>query len=106
MIGYGDLFKLFVIIIVIFLVALMGIYLFRKARDAFTNEDIRDKDYNRKHKEEKEKRSHDTKMKVMDNAKEVFIDSTGKIVKGTRILNSKDGALAQVAVKAVDSVNK
>ena len=106
MISYGELFKIFVIIVVIFVVALMGIYLFRKARDAFTSEDLNDKEYRRRVKEKKEQRRHDTKMKLMDNTKEFAIDSTGKMVEATKALNSKDGALAQVAVKAVDSVNK
>ena len=71
MIGYGELFKIFVIIVVIFLVILMGIYLFRKARDALTLEDRRDKEYRRREKELERKRKHKKSMQDRQNMKEL-----------------------------------
>ena len=77
MIGYGDLFKIFVIIFVIFIVALMFIFVFRKARDAMTSEDRRDKEYRRRAREEKERRRYERSLKDRENMMKV-VDRTAQ----------------------------
>ena len=72
MISYGDLFKIFVIIIVIFLTLLMLIYLGRQIRDTITKEDVRDKIRVRKDKSE-------TKKHLADFSKEA-LGTSGKLL--------------------------
>lgn len=72
MISYGDLFKIFVIIIVIFLTLLMLIYLGRQIRDTITKEDI-------KNKIRKNKSRSEDKKNMMEFGKEA-LGTTGKLV--------------------------
>jgi len=66
MISYGDLFKIFVIIIVIFLTLLMLIYLGRRIRDTITKEDIKDKIRKDKNRSETKKHLAKLSSKVVD----------------------------------------
>lgn len=106
MIGYGELFKIFVIIVVIFIVALMGIYLFRKARDALTNEDRRDKEYHRRYKELEKARKHEKSMVDRKNVMNLSNKVIDKTSEGLKELNNKNGAFAQVGNKLIDKMNE
>lgn len=69
----------------------MFIYVFRKARDAFTREDVRDKEYRRRHREKKEERSYTKSMKDRENALNAF----------NRTANSFDNSVNAVGKEAV-----
>jgi hypothetical protein len=74
----------------------MGIYLFRKARDALTNEDRRDKEYRRRARERKDERSYNKSMKDRENALNVF----------NRTADSFDNGMNTVGKETVGVIGK
>ena len=105
MIGYGELFKIFVIIVVVFVVVLMGIYLFRKIRDALTNEDRRDKEYRRKMRELERTRKYNSKMKSKKNRVHLIDKGFNTFGETVKTFNDKDGVVGQLVNKFASDNN-
>lgn len=84
MIGFGELFKIFIIIIVVFLTLLMFIYICKKARGVFTDEYTKTQDYKRTEKTRKHERSMEDRKNLMhayDRTAQSFdntVDGVGK----------------------------
>ena len=78
MIGFGDLFKIFVIIIVVFLTLLMFVYICKKARGVFTDEYTKTQDYSRTMKT----RRHERTLRDRENAMKVFNRTADSIDNG------------------------
>ena len=91
MIGFGELFKIFVIIIVIFLTLLMLIYICKKARGVFTNEYTKRQEYART----EQTRKHERSLKDRENAMKVF----------NRTADSLDNSINTVGKETVNAVH-
>ena len=91
MIGFGELFKIFVIIIVVFLTLLMFVYVCKKARGVFTDEYTKTQDYNRTIRNRKD----ELRLKDRENAMKAY----------NRFMDTADNSVNTVGKEAVATVH-